>query len=232
MNTAFVGSVCARVALFATMLLFAICRLVVRRGLVLTFPAKDSAGSCVISISTRVVTLSVAMAATAVAQTPVEYDTIKHALSTVMQKGSSSLATLDAASRPSNWQSLIMADMDAAIAAAAIASNAARTATSGRFTFVRAGGDLQSAIDSALPGDTIVLQAGATYTGMFLLPAKSGTGYVTITTSALAGLPEGQRVGPVSAVFMPRIVNATGGTAFLTAAGAHHYKTDRPRSRL
>ena len=176
------------------------------------------------SISTRVVRLSVAMAAVAVAQTPSEYDTIKQALLTVAQKASSSLAVLDAPSRPLNWPSLMAADMDAAISAAAAASNAARTATVGKLISVPAGGSLQAAVNSALPGDTIVLQAGATYTGLVSLPAKPGTAYVTITTSALAGLPEGQRVAPASAVYMPRIVNSTGGPAFVTAAGAHHYK--------
>jgi nitrous oxidase accessory protein NosD len=35
---------------------------------------------------------------------------------------------------------------------------------------VPAGGDLQAAINSAAPGDTIVLEAGATYRGPFWLP--------------------------------------------------------------
>ena len=43
-----------------------------------------------------------------------------------------------------------------------------------------AGGDLQAAIDAAQPGDTILLQAGATFTGPFTLRAKNGTAYITI----------------------------------------------------
>ena len=65
---------------------------------------------------------------------------------------------------------------------------------------VPAGGNLQAAINSAQPGDTITLQAGATYTGPFTLPAKSGEAFITIRTAGDAGLPgEGARVSPVHA---------------------------------
>ena len=49
---------------------------------------------------------------------------------------------------------------------------------------VPAGGNLQSAIDSARLGDTIVLAAGATYTGNYTLPAKTGSGWIIIRSSA------------------------------------------------
>src|ERR1041385_268489 len=48
---------------------------------------------------------------------------------------------------------------------------------------VPAGGSLQSAINAAQPGDTIVLDAGAVYTGDFVLPNKSGSSYITIQSS-------------------------------------------------
>src|SRR5262249_41397972 len=48
---------------------------------------------------------------------------------------------------------------------------------------VPAGGDLQAAINSAAPGDTIVLDAGATYRGPFTLVNKSGDSYITIQSS-------------------------------------------------
>lgn len=113
--------------------------------------------------------------------------------------------------------------MDTAAVAAATAAAEARSATTARFVPVPAGASLQTAINAALPGDTLVLQAGATYTGSFTLPAKSGTDYVTITTSALGSLPQG-RVTPAHAVYMPKIVNATGAPVFITAPGAHHYR--------
>ena len=37
---------------------------------------------------------------------------------------------------------------------------------------VRADDDLQAALDRARPGDTLLLEAGATYTGNFVLPDK------------------------------------------------------------
>jgi hypothetical protein len=40
--------------------------------------------------------------------------------------------------------------------------------------YVPGGGNLQQALDAANPGDTILLEAGATYTGNFLLRAKQG----------------------------------------------------------
>jgi hypothetical protein len=48
---------------------------------------------------------------------------------------------------------------------------------------VPAGGNLQGAINNAAPGDTIVVDAGVTYTGPFTLPAKSGDAYITIQSS-------------------------------------------------
>src|SRR5437879_2390693 len=69
---------------------------------------------------------------------------------------------------------------------------------------VPASGDLQSAINSAQPGDVIKLAAGATYTGNFTLPVKSGTGYVYIRTSTPdSNLPApGTRVSPSNASLM------------------------------
>src|SRR5262245_39072488 len=44
----------------------------------------------------------------------------------------------------------------------------------GRVIEVKAGGDFQAALNEARPGDVITLQAGATFTGNFTLPNKSG----------------------------------------------------------
>jgi chitodextrinase len=100
------------------------------------------------------------------------------------------------------------------------------SAGSGTTTFVGAGGNLQQAINNAQPGDTLVLQAGATYTGPFTLPNKSGAGWITIQSSALSQLPaSGQRVGPGNAAAMPKIVSpGNGESAVITARGAHHYR--------
>ncbi len=44
---------------------------------------------------------------------------------------------------------------------------------SGVTWYPRISADLQNALNSAHPGDTIVLNAGSTYTGNFTLPAKA-----------------------------------------------------------
>lgn len=65
---------------------------------------------------------------------------------------------------------------------------------------VPAGADLQSAINSAKCGDTLLLKAGATFTGTFDLPAKNcdNAHWVVIRTSApdSALPPEGTRMTP------------------------------------
>jgi hypothetical protein len=100
------------------------------------------------------------------------------------------------------------------------------------------GGDLQPAINIAQYGDTLILQAGASYESFsdgsprdygFNLPNKgAGTGtdadYITIPTSD-AGLPgEGVRVSPLNAGSMAKIVANAALTAVNFAAGAHQYR--------
>ena len=88
----------------------------------------------------------------------------------------------------------------------------------GRTLTVGPRGDLQAALDRARPGDEIVLQAGATYAGNFVLPVKMGasrtpgTGLViTVRSSALSSLREGRRVGPGDTLMMARLVTRTNG---------------------
>jgi len=77
---------------------------------------------------------------------------------------------------------------------------------------------IQSAINAANRGDTIVVEAGRTYTENIVLKYKStGTGYVTIQSSALASLPAaGNRVGPSNASNMPRIQTSSNSPVFRT----------------
>ena len=92
---------------------------------------------------------------------------------------------------------------------------------------VNAGGNLQTAINNAQLGDTIVLQAGATFTGPFTLPNKTtGTGWIYIRSSAYANLPApGTRVTPDDAAYMPKIVVGDQvGATIQTGAGAHHFR--------
>jgi hypothetical protein len=83
----------------------------------------------------------------------------------------------------------------------------------GRIISVRAGENLQAKINSAKPGDTLLLDAGATWVGNFTLPARSDPGWIAIRGSQEAALPKpGQRVSPSNAQQMPKILtpNATG----------------------
>src|SRR5439155_274527 len=78
---------------------------------------------------------------------------------------------------------------------------------------------------AAQPGDAIILQAGATYSGNFTLPTKSGSGWIYVQSSALSSLPAaGTRVGPAQANLMPKIVSPNTMPAISTAAAAHHFR--------
>jgi len=91
---------------------------------------------------------------------------------------------------------------------------------------VNAGGDLQAALNAAQPGDTILLQAGATFTGNFVLPVKNGASDITIRSSAAdSSLPAaGVRMTPASAPLLPKIRSTSNGAALATAPGASHWR--------
>jgi hypothetical protein len=104
--------------------------------------------------------------------------------------------------------------------------NTAFVAPAGKTVHVMAGGDVQKAINQAHPGDVITLQAGATFTGNFKLPNKTGSDWIVIRSSASdAGLPPpGERVTPSSASAMAKLVSPNTEPAVATNAGAHHYR--------
>jgi hypothetical protein len=91
---------------------------------------------------------------------------------------------------------------------------------------VPAGGNLQAAINAAQPGDTIALAAGATYVGNFVLPAKTGTAYITIRTALPnhAAPAEGVRISPRDATVLAKLRSPNTAPALATAPGAHHYR--------
>src|SRR5689334_6758853 len=96
---------------------------------------------------------------------------------------------------------------------------------SGNVISVSSGGDLQAALDNAQPGDTIQLEAGATFTGNFILPNKTGTSWIYIQSSSYSSLPApGNRVSPSQAGLMPKIVTDNNSPAIGTAAAAHNYR--------
>lgn len=97
----------------------------------------------------------------------------------------------------------------------------------GRTIVVHAGGNLQAALDSARPCDVVKLEPGATFSGSFILPNKSGACWITIRTAAADNrLPaQGTRITPAYATLMPKLVSPSNGASALgTAPGAHNYR--------
>ncbi|MDT5123040.1 MAG: hypothetical protein QOC96_2522, partial [Acidobacteriota bacterium] len=102
-----------------------------------------------------------------------------------------------------------------------------RSVSSARTINLKAGDDLQKAINRAQPGDTIVLAAGATFTGPFTLPNKgTSSAWITIRTSTPdSALPVAKRVSPSDSALLPKLLSPGNGMpALQTAAGAHHYR--------
>ena len=91
-------------------------------------------------------------------------------------------------------------DGPAQLPIATVATSMADTPAPGAVIHVNAGDSLQAALNSAQCGDTIELQAGATFTGLFRFPALScdNQHWIIVRTSAPdSALPaEGQRVTP------------------------------------
>ncbi|MCA1565493.1 MAG: hypothetical protein LC803_07620, partial [Acidobacteria bacterium] len=72
---------------------------------------------------------------------------------------------------------------------------------SSKIITLKAGDDLQKAIDAAQYGDEIVLEAGASYVGTFTLPNKAGGSpgqFITVRGSAAPAQlpPDGRRITP------------------------------------
>ncbi len=87
--------------------------------------------------------------------------------------------------------------------------------------------DLANALNSAIPGDTIVLDAGRVYSGNFVFPAKANPSnlWIYLESSALSKLPSpGMRIGPSNAVNMPKIVSLNSAPALTVASGANHLR--------
>jgi Family of unknown function (DUF6130) len=88
-----------------------------------------------------------------------------------------------------------------------VAASSAVAVQTGSTINVPAGGDFQSALNNAHPGDTILLAAGATYVGNFVLPVKSGASMITIRSAAPdSALPSATtRIDPSYAPVLPKL---------------------------
>ena len=121
----------------------------------------------------------------------------------------------------------------------------ANTPAPGATSTISAGGDFQSALNSANCGDTIQLQAAATFTGTFTFPAKScddNHWIIVRTSSPDSALPaEGGRLTPcyagVSSLparpsfhcsstknVLAKLVAASNNGPLVFATGANHYR--------
>jgi hypothetical protein len=122
----------------------------------------------------------------------------------------------------------------------------ANTPTPGITITVNSGGNLQAPLNNARCGDTIHLQAGATFTGPFTLPAKGcdASHWIVVRTSADDSLlpAESSRLTPCYAgvsslpgrpafhcvstkkVVAKLVMPKTGSGPILFASGANHYR--------
>ena len=141
----------------------------------------------------------------------------------------------------SRWPATLAAQLLAALIIAGVVHGAGLAATlptapktfdtsyaapTGATLHVAAGGNLQDALDKAQLGDTIVLQAGATFTGPFKLPNKTtGSGWIYVVSSNLSNLPPpGTRVSPANASDMPKLVAPKALNALTTVANSHNFR--------
>ncbi|MBZ5612736.1 MAG: Ig domain-containing protein [Acidobacteriia bacterium] len=103
-----------------------------------------------------------------------------------------------------NFSTTILADSNfdgpAELPRVTVATAMSDTPAPGSVITVNAGGNLQTALNNARCGDVIELQAGATFSGKFIVPAKScdSSHWIIVRTSAPdSALPaEGQRATP------------------------------------
>jgi hypothetical protein len=127
-----------------------------------------------------------------------------------------------------------------------IQSAMSNTPARGSIITVNAGGDLQAALNSATCGDTIQLQAGATFAGVFTFPAKNcdDNHWIVVRTSAPDSVlpPEGSRLTPCYAgisslvgrpalqcgatknVLAKLVVNSSSNGPVVFASDANHYR--------
>lgn len=162
----------------------------------------------------------------AFSQTATEKAAIKAQVDSIQNHSASILSILNSMNPPANWKDLVAAELKMIRAGAELTTTTVQNmVVEDGNTVVPAGANLQTYLDNAMPGDTLVLEAGATYKGNFILRNKQGDSWITITSSRLQELPAaGMRVRPSDATLMPKIVSPNAMAAIAAAPGAHHYR--------
>jgi uncharacterized protein YjdB len=98
---------------------------------------------------------------------------------------------------------------DAELPRVFLSTSVASTPSAGRTLRVAAGSDLQGVLDGALPGDRILLAAGAVFSGNFILREKTGGisgGWITVQSDGTLP-PENSRVSPNQAAAFPKLIS-------------------------
>jgi len=121
----------------------------------------------------------------------------------------------------SRWSSAFRCALTA-VGALALAASSARAAD----IMVPAGGNLQTALNAAGPGDTILLAPGATYVGNFTLPVHGGTAFVTIRTAGNDSLLPGSnaRITPAHSPYLAKLRSPDSQPALKTAPRAAYWR--------
>jgi len=155
------------------------------------------------------------------------------------------IASVSAAEKSSNEVATSHFDGPAELPRAFVRSSLADTPAHGKIREVKSSDEFHTSLKQADCGDTIRLQAGATFTGVYTLPAKScdDSNWIIIRSSAPdASLPpEGTRISPCYAGVaslpgrpalncastqrvMATLMAAKAGGPLVLAPGANHYR--------
>jgi len=102
--------------------------------------------------------------------------------------------------------------------------NTTYVAPAGNVITVNAGGNLQSAVNSAACGDEIRLAPGAVFNGKLTLPARACTSNPIHIRTGGTLPPAGTRVDPLQAASFAKIVATNAEAAITAAPGAHGYR--------
>jgi hypothetical protein len=108
----------------------------------------------------------------------------------------------------------------------AVATLASPAVARAEVRYVRAGDNLQAALNAARPGDELRLAPEATFSGNFVLPVTTGSAMIVVRTDLPDEVLPGarQRVTPDTAARFAKIVSPNTAAALRTAAGAHHWR--------
>jgi hypothetical protein len=92
---------------------------------------------------------------------------------------------------------------------------------------VASGGDLQTTLNNARPGDTILLARDGNYLGNFVLPARRGDDDrpITLRTEGDEGFPgDGERMTPAAAAHLAKLRSPNGSPALQTSPGTKGWR--------